>query len=317
MLNYDRDPIKNPIVYDNKLGIKNLDELLLYESKFEASRHYELLLNPNLVKGDFDKKHYLNIHKYLFQDIYPWAGEMRDVDMSKGNTLFCLTQHMDSEFEAFQKKVKAFDVANSSKEDVAKHIAHVSDDLNAIHPCREGNGRTKRAFTELYALHLGYELDYSKFDKDVIKDAEISAFRTGDITNLAKIINGALTSKNELKEKATTNSIKASEVVMAKIKSEDTKKRFDELLKGENLLGDKMQNQYQLLMIAGLYSNYDKKTMTEVFCESKLSAEVPPVNIQQKVNYITQQLAKNNNKTTQGQNKNIQKKNCEQNEHTR
>lgn len=294
MLKYDKDPIKHPAIYDNKKGITNLEDLLEVESYYEAIRHTNLLFKPAIIKGNFDKKHYLDIHKYLFQDIYPWAGELRDGDISKDNTLFCLTQFIDDEFARFQKSITNFDISKASKEDVAKHIAKVSDDLNAIHPCREGNGRTKRAFTELYAFHLGYELDYSKYDTDTIKEAEINAFRTGDISNLAKIMGGALTCKKEIKESGKFDNMKASEVIMAKIKSEDTKKTFEKLLSGEDIFNDKSRSEYQLLNIVGIYSKFDTKTMAEVFNESKLSAGVTPVQLQQKIHFVTETAKKVN-----------------------
>lgn len=70
----------------NKLGIKDQEKLSAFEKKLTMARLLELIDNP--IAGNFDLKHLKNIHRYIFQDIYEWAGEIRKVDIAKGN-MFC------------------------------------------------------------------------------------------------------------------------------------------------------------------------------------------------------------------------------------
>ena len=70
MLNYDKDPIKFPIIYDNKFGIDNLEKLLKKEAKCTLFRESEIIKKDLFLKGPFDLKHLQSIHKHLFQDVY-------------------------------------------------------------------------------------------------------------------------------------------------------------------------------------------------------------------------------------------------------
>ncbi len=191
MLNYDKDPVKYPVVYDNKYGITKLSELLEVESERTYARFMQL--RSEGLKGNFDLQHLCAIHKHLFQDVYPWAGQIRDVDMAKGNTLFCLAKNIKAYSQDVFSSIKKFDRASKhTAEEVSKHLATVSDDMNALHPFREGNGRSKRAFLSLYSRELGYELDLSKLNPEKLKQAEIKAYTDGDINGLAKMYGSVL-----------------------------------------------------------------------------------------------------------------------------
>ena len=78
----------NTDVLINKLGIKNAKELYEAEKRITSIEIQELSRNP--LKGNFDFDHLKSIHKHIFQDIYEWAGEIRTVEIGKGN-LFCTT----------------------------------------------------------------------------------------------------------------------------------------------------------------------------------------------------------------------------------
>lgn len=192
MLKYDIDRIKYPIVYDNKLGITDLDTLLEIEGELSTIR-YTTMFNKTIA-GSFDLKHLCAIHKCMFQDVYPWAGQIRDVDISKGNTLFCLAKNIEFYAQEVFGTIKSFDKkAKHSVDEISKHLARISDDINALHPFREGNGRSKRAFLCLYAKELGYFLDLSSLDDKEIIRVEISTFTSGNINGLAALLKKALT----------------------------------------------------------------------------------------------------------------------------
>ena len=191
MLNYDKDRKKYPVVYDNKYGITNLDTLLDLESAKTTLRIMQLF-NEGL-QGNFDLNYLCAIHKYMFQDVYPWAGQIRDVNMSKGQTMFCLAANIYDYSKEVFAPIKTFDRSSKhSINEVATHIAKLSDDINALHPFREGNGRSKRAFLCLYSRKLGYELLLSKLDPVELLQADIKAFTYGSIDCLASVLSKAL-----------------------------------------------------------------------------------------------------------------------------
>lgn len=187
MLNYDKDPIKYPVIYDNKLNITNFDELYSKEASLVAARQIEISYKNLFVKGIFDLSKLQVIHKFLFQDIYPWAGKLRDGDISKNGSAFCHYLYIESSMQHFyDKKMKNFD-ADGNKNCVAEHLAYVANELNVLHPFREGNGRSKRVFLYLYAQSLGYQFNMQNIPPKQLIQMDIQAFATDDISNMANI----------------------------------------------------------------------------------------------------------------------------------
>lgn len=191
MLNYDKDPIKFPIIYDNKFGIDNLEKLLKKEAKCTLFRESEIIKKDLFLKGPFDLKHLQSIHKHLFQDVYPWAGQIRDGDITKSNVTFCHFRYIESAMQDVIKQIKSFDKKNDVKE-VANHLAYVSNELNAIHPFREGNGRSKRVFLDRYALSMGYDLNLQNISAEELKQLEINVYHTNNLTSLTNRLMGVM-----------------------------------------------------------------------------------------------------------------------------
>jgi len=134
---------------------------------------------------------YKAIHKHLFQDVYAWAGQPRTVDIGKGN-LFCRPQHIEAQMQ-HRFKLIASDkgLQKHSKEVFCNRAAEHVCELNAIHPFREGNGRTQRQFLECLAHHYGYQLNTKNIDKDLWMQASIKSFKTGDSTLMAQCVSEA------------------------------------------------------------------------------------------------------------------------------
>ena len=123
----------------NKLDIRDRDKLQKFERKLTMIRLSELFDNP--IKGSFDFKHLKDIHQFIFQDIYDWAGTVRIVDIAKGN-MFCNVKFIDSQAEEiFLKLKKEKHLSGFSEEDFIKRLAYYFSEINALHPFREGNGR--------------------------------------------------------------------------------------------------------------------------------------------------------------------------------
>ncbi|MDR3526080.1 MAG: Fic family protein [Rhizomicrobium sp.] len=126
-------------------------------------------------------RHYQAIHHHLFQDIYAWAGRFRTVRIGKSGSAFCYPENIAVEMAALfadLKKRKFFD--GLSANEFAKEAAQFLSTLNAIHPFREGNGRTQTAFIALVANHAGHPLNLEKLDPDAFMSAMIASFQKSD-----------------------------------------------------------------------------------------------------------------------------------------
>ncbi|MGV8146322.1 MAG: Fic/DOC family protein [Alkaliphilus sp.] len=157
----------NTSVLVNKLDIKDCDELKKVELIRTKLRIDELYFSP--VKGNYDLAHLQKIHQYIFQDIYGWAGKLRTVDIAKDNTLFALERHIYTTAEYIFSTLKKESILVDKKNDVEKYadrLAFYSGEINMLHPFREGNGRSLREFIRCLAKEGGYEINWSKFDKE-------------------------------------------------------------------------------------------------------------------------------------------------------
>lgn len=130
------------------------------------------------ITGGFDLAHLKSIHKFLFEDIYEWAGQLRTVDIAKGN-IFCLVQFIEMQFSELYRKLKKdhFLKGEEDSEYVARKIAYYLSELNVIHPFREGNGRTQRIFCQQLCKNTGYFfLDFSMADETEMLEASMNSF---------------------------------------------------------------------------------------------------------------------------------------------
>lgn len=147
----------NSNVLINKLNITNSKDLSVAEREITSVKLAYAKQNP--IKGDFDLKHLQEIHKFLFEDIYIWAGKLRHVNIAKGNQ-FCLAQNLESYADGIFAKLKAENYLVGAQ-NVAERLAYYLSEINVLHPFREGNGRTQRLFIEYLALNAGYRVDFS------------------------------------------------------------------------------------------------------------------------------------------------------------
>ena len=156
----------NTDVFINNLGIKDNKELDKKEAEITFERLVEL--NENPIVGNFDSNHLIEIHKYIFQDLYPWAGKYRTVHTGKNNSSFCDYKEIDQRLK-YELNLMNEDTKNVSNIDMFKNlIADYFIVLLNIHPFRDGNGRSIREFLREFtvvktrALNLGeYNLDWS------------------------------------------------------------------------------------------------------------------------------------------------------------
>ena len=167
MTRYDADDvycIPGSAVLKNKAGITDQDLLDEFEGDFTAIRLLELTQKP--IEGLFDLVHLCKIHQYLFQDVYEWAGELRSVDIIRGDSRFCNVRQIQSySNNVFSALAAEKYLVNLEPKIFASRLAHYLSEINAIHPFREGNGRVQRLFISQVAEQAGYSLDFSSLDQ--------------------------------------------------------------------------------------------------------------------------------------------------------
>jgi len=172
------------MVLENKLGITTSTELANAEekiSKKKALELFELHLLDDMESGTFETLS--KIHKYLFDEIYDFAGQVRDVNIAKGNFRFAPLMYLEAALKNIDKMSQTtFD------EIIAKYV-----EMNVAHPFREGNGRSTRIWLDLILKkELNMVVDWSCVDKEdyllamersPIKDTEIKVLLKNALTN--------------------------------------------------------------------------------------------------------------------------------------
>ncbi len=159
----------------NKFDIKDEDILKDLETTVTFGKITEYSLNP--LFNTFDVNHYKAIHKYLFEDIYEWAGEYRTVDMSKKGTSFARAESIDELMAKCFERLKNNNCFQGLGcfDDFVDSIVDFYCVTNMIHPFREGNGRTQRVFlTQLIDIN-GYSINFADIDTDELMIATIQA----------------------------------------------------------------------------------------------------------------------------------------------
>ena len=170
----------------NLADITDSDVLLFFESGAVAKRIQELYEKPIKIKG---ADNLLSIHRHLFQDVYSWAGKRRKVEISKAGKQFFPTTHFDNAFRFIDTLIS--DYKNISKEDklqIAEKLAEILDNVNYLHPFREGNGRMQREFLRLLALEKGLTLNLNPPDNKNVYDQYMQGTINSDVKTLTKLI---------------------------------------------------------------------------------------------------------------------------------
>ncbi len=172
------------MVLENKLGITDSSELAREEEKISKTKALELFetgLLDTFSVGTFGGL--AKIHKYLFEDIYEFAGKVREVNIAKGGFRFASIMYLDSALENIDKMPQStFD------EIIEKYV-----EMNVAHPFREGNGRSTRIWLDLILKkELGKVIDWSRVEKEdyllamersPIKDIEIKVLLKEALTD--------------------------------------------------------------------------------------------------------------------------------------
>src|ERR1700733_6706345 len=188
----------DPYVYPGTNVLKNLRDIRDPErlSKFEMDmttrRLSELARIP--MAGQFSAQHLQAMHGYVFQDVYGWAGEFRTVNISRsGQFPFAFAEHIVPTLNKLSDDLAAeHHLSRLTISKFSNRAAHYLGELNAVHPFRDGNGRTQREFIRQLAGRNGYALDWSKVAREQMLDASKESFQRGNNAGLENVLKTAL-----------------------------------------------------------------------------------------------------------------------------
>ncbi|MBQ8168687.1 Fic family protein [bacterium] len=167
------------MVLENKLGITESAELAREEERISKTKALELFEKGFLDSFEAGKFASLSkIHKHLFDEIYPFAGEIRDVNLAKGNFRFAPVMYLKPALEHIDNMPQS-----TFEEIIDKYV-----EMNVAHPFREGNGRSTRIWLDLILKkEIGKVVDWSKVDKeDYLLAMERSPIKSVEIKELLR-----------------------------------------------------------------------------------------------------------------------------------
>ncbi len=168
----------------NKLDIKDAKLLEKYEKATVAIKL--LSLEKQGTSGNFDIIHFSNIHRFLFDEIYLFAGLFRTENIAKDNFRFAEWEYIESELNKLLYNLKSENyLQNLDKQELAERLAYYTAELNVLHPFREGNGRTIREFIRQLALKNNYYLNFNLvLSTDLLNACIKSVIDTTSLTDI-------------------------------------------------------------------------------------------------------------------------------------
>ncbi len=164
-------------VLKNKFGIKNMNELNLKEKEIINKK------TPNIKLDKFDMEEFINLHKFLFEDLYDFAGILRNENIIDYGVMLCkytvIKLCLTDLFKSFNK------VKINSSLKLCEFLAYYYSELCIIAPFRDGNDIVIKKFLELFCKSLGYDFSFENINEKDLKEATIYAF----YNDTSKLIN--------------------------------------------------------------------------------------------------------------------------------
>ena len=188
----DRDPYLYPglNVMRNRLGIRQAERLAQAAYEFTALRAATLGLGP-LLRG---LPHLCAIHQHIYQDIFDWAGDIREMDIYQGDTRFCHFAYIEKEGNALMQDLEEEGyLVGLEREEFINRLSHY---YCVLHPSRICNGIVQRTFFEQLASHAGYQLDWRDIDPEEWAQANQSG-AMGDLSALNAIFSKVVSEAGE------------------------------------------------------------------------------------------------------------------------
>ena len=177
-------------VLRNRLNIKVAAALEIAEREIVVQR----MRQGAVPTGEFDLAHLQNIHRYLFQDVYDWAGRVRTVEMNKGGSQFLFRKFIVAGMEnTHLRLVRTNFLRGLTADKFADEAGLIMGDVNHVHPFREGNGRTQLQYLKQLGKRAGHEIDLTQLDRPagLWIDASIAS-QDGNYGLMTRLIRNAI-----------------------------------------------------------------------------------------------------------------------------
>lgn len=169
----DPDCYPNSDVLVNLLNIKDASQLDDAERNITAFTAEEIDFEP----PPYNLAYLQQIHATLFGDVYAWAGALRHIDISKGDTRFCTTTRIEPEANRlFEQAAKQNYFVDLDYESLIDALAEFYGDLNVVHPFREGNGRVQRILFEHIVVNCGWSISWGDIEEEEWIQASIQSY---------------------------------------------------------------------------------------------------------------------------------------------
>lgn len=163
-------------VLRNKLNIRDADKLSEVEYQITETQADALAEGDLPIEGETSAERLSSIHRSLLGKLYDWAGEYRDVNMTKGGHGFGDHASMGMYMRQLDGAIRRFDWESATEDQKINNLGELHKDLNFAHPFREGNGRTARIFMSDLAAKHGIDLDFEAIDKPTWNEASRATF---------------------------------------------------------------------------------------------------------------------------------------------
>lgn len=186
--------VTDPYVYPgsnvlkNLAGIEDHARLLQFEAISTADRISELRVKP--ISGRFDVPHLQRIHRHIFQDVYDWAGKFRTVDIRKEEEFwFCRYGFIEQTLnDLFGRLSAEGNLKGANPSQFGSRAGYYLNELNAVHPFREGNGRAQREFIRELGLNAGLQVNWARITQQEMYAASVAGFKTGASQLMGELI---------------------------------------------------------------------------------------------------------------------------------
>ena len=188
----------DPYTYPGTDVLRNIPDIhgaqLMAEFEALSTASKIVRLHFSSLPGRFDVAHLRSIHKFIFQDVFSWAGHFRTVNISKGGNFFGAAEFIEAALNDVLRRLPGENyLQNLDPQRVACRAGFYLGEINAVHPFREGNGRTQREFIRELAVTAGYQIEWGRITRDQMIYASRVSFKTGDSSELAALLSTCLT----------------------------------------------------------------------------------------------------------------------------
>lgn len=181
---------------ENLFGISDPSQLERIAGSLATHRLGELELGKPLT--EFTRESLLRTHRYLMQDIYPWAGEIRTEEVGAMGMAMCRAQFVDAELERVMGRIAKMSPSSSDIESAVRTVADHWSELTIVHPFRDGNSRTQRYFFDQMLRAAGWAVDWTRIDAAEAHAARYVGAATADPSFLAQVLRPGVFAPAEL-----------------------------------------------------------------------------------------------------------------------